>query len=44
MADALQLHRQAHIAPLAVEEAVAAADPAYAAAIAMVLPLVFVVE
>lgn len=40
----LQLHRQTHITPLAVEETVPAADAADAAAVAMVLTLVFVIE
>lgn len=44
MANPLQLLGQAHVAPLAVEEAVAAADPADAAAVAVVLLLVLVVK
>ena len=40
----LELHRKAHVADLAVEEAVLAADPADAASIAMVLVLVLVVK
>ena len=40
----LQLNRQAHIALGTVKESVATADPAYSAAVTVILILVFVVE
>lgn len=44
MTHSLQLHRQTHIASLAVEEPVPASDAANAAALAVVLLLVFIVK
>lgn len=44
MAVDLELHGQAHVADLAVEEALLPADPTNAAAVAVVLVLVLVVE
>lgn len=40
----LQLNRQAHVALGTVKESVATADPAYSAAVTVILILVFVVE
>lgn len=44
MAIVFQLHRQAHVAHLAVEEARPAADPAYSTPVTVILAAVFVVE
>lgn len=44
MSDLLQLYRQAHVAPLAVEEPVPPPNAADATAITVVLPLVVIVE
>lgn len=44
MAIVFQLHRQAHVAHLAVEEARPAADPAYSTPITVILAAVLVVE
>lgn len=44
MAIVLKLHRQAHVAHLAVEEARPAADPAYSTPITVILAAVLVVE
>jgi hypothetical protein len=44
MSNSLQLNRETHVAPLAVEEAVSASNTANAASITVVLSLVFIIK